>query len=97
MADTTTALPGDGAARNPRLLARLALGTHAIVRGWDGPVPWVEGDAMMRLLLSILAGMIFGLTVAVSSASAQERGRVYKIGWLFTGRPNWPSVVALEK
>src|SRR5262245_26160920 len=40
----------------------------------------------MRLLLSILGWMILGLTVDVSSASAQQPGRVYKIGWLWTGQ-----------
>ena len=40
----------------------------------------------MRLLISILGWMILGLTVDASSASSQEPGRVYRIGWL---DPNW--------
>jgi putative ABC transport system substrate-binding protein len=42
----------------------------------------------MRLLLSIFAAVILGLTVDLSPASAQEPGRVYRIGWLFLGNPN---------
>ena len=43
----------------------------------------------MKALLSTLAGMILGLTVDVSWASAQQPGRVYKIGVLFTGSPGF--------
>src|SRR5689334_25167094 len=50
----------------------------------------------MRLLLSILAWLILGLTVDVSSASAQEPGRVYKIGWLAVGSPDF-QFVAFDK
>jgi putative ABC transport system substrate-binding protein len=37
--------------------------------------------------LSALAWMLLVLTVDVSAASAQEPGRVYTIGWLWTGTP----------
>lgn len=43
-------------------------------------------------LLSAIALMLVALTVGVSSASAQEPGRVYRLGWLQIGRPGWVPV-----
>ena len=41
----------------------------------------------MRSLLSAVAGTFFALMVDVSTAAAQQPGRVYKIGWLWAGVP----------
>lgn len=42
----------------------------------------------MRRLLSAIALIIVALMVDVSTAAAQQPGRVYKIGWLWIGRPD---------
>jgi putative ABC transport system substrate-binding protein len=59
-----------------------------------GPSSWRRsvnvlrvGDPM-RLLLSALAWAILSVAVEISSASAQQPGRVYKVGWLWIGRPD---------
>ena len=43
----------------------------------------------MRPVLSVLAWMIVALTVDLSTAAAQQPGRVYKVGWLQIGRPGF--------
>jgi putative ABC transport system substrate-binding protein len=41
----------------------------------------------MRPLISALASIVFVLTVDVGAVSAQQPGRVYRIGWLYVGYP----------
>jgi putative ABC transport system substrate-binding protein len=43
----------------------------------------------MRPLLSTLALTLLALMVDLGAASAQEPGRVYRIGWLWTGSPGF--------
>lgn len=46
----------------------------------------------MRPLLSAVAWTLLALMVDAGAASAQQPGRVYKIGWLWIGRPGYVPV-----
>lgn len=56
---------------------------------WRLSVSVLRGGDPMRLLLSALAWAILSVAVNVCVASAQEPGRVYKIGFLTVGAPDW--------